>query len=98
ECPILTRLRQPVESEIDVSQRELDDCEFERRHVTALREPFELPENLERCVALDGQRQRARERGVHARRLRRQMNRTLKRGRRFVEVLSLFLDESKREV
>src|SRR5206468_10431914 len=52
ERAILARLCQPVEAEIDVRERELDDGELERRDVAALRQSFEPAQDAERRFAL----------------------------------------------
>ena len=45
-------MRQPVEPEIGVAERELNERELERRHVAALGQRFELAQNSERRLPL----------------------------------------------
>src|SRR4029077_12127016 len=95
---VLDRFGHPREPEIGLAEREADRREHERRDVAALRERLELAQDAERELLLSGQRVGAGEGAVQPRRLRRQMDRALERGRRFVEILSLFLNQTERQV
>src|SRR5437762_1740621 len=94
EAPILARLRQPLESEIEVAERELNPRELQRRHVALGRVGLELLQHVKRVLPFARQREGPSERAMHPRGLRRQMDRALECGQRLVEILALFLNHA----
>src|SRR4030095_16416005 len=98
ERAIVAGLREPAKTDIEVPQRELNPGELERRDVPLAGIRLEFAQHLEGPLAPARQRQRASERPVHARGLRRQVDGALKRGEGLVEVAPLRLNQPEQPV
>src|SRR5438477_13195918 len=65
ERAIVGGFGEPLEPEIEVAERELNPCEFKRRHVSLLRIRLEFLQHFERLLPSAGERESPPEAAMH---------------------------------